>query len=1090
MKTPRFALPHFFALVALSVLAALPLCGADAPPRLVVPSSHGAEIKSVISTPDGKWTLSGAVTREVKLWDTASAKEMGLVVAGKDARETLVGLYPRNNKQVYVVTTNTIQLYDVPSLRLATSIDVPREVYNARVSEDGESLFLGGASRRKQYVYVLRRGRFPVRQLFERDIQGDTGIHQGGWHISAHASSDGKYVLYWDTAFHVIDLATNQEVLTLPEKVPGTSSNNFHAGWTPDNLLAHSQVAGNPTTTVIALYDPTTALKVANHVIPNSAWLLNAGVAGMPAIFGGSGHVSFVTAQSVDGPYKTSDGYATAGTFNRGNRFFVSASMESDVEKTNTFQLRSLDLAKGALSDRWSPTNLAAKTFKVSPQGNAVFIGDRSRLAKVIRFEQGTVQVVPITHRVDFDAEFTPDGEKLVVNTGSHDRLQETINARNARVETKNTLPFTSDARSANGRLLMSPSGKYVADFRVYGSRVEIQDVKTGRVVHSFPIGHYSYDEPSLPCAFSPDETSFVFFVYEKDQSQGPGLRCYDLNTGQLRWGRKLRSPIGGVAYAKDGASITVLHAERYPVIWTLNAESGQDARAVVTPLTDIPGSARPALSPDLTLVAYPCGSEVRVLTIATGELKGKLAHNAQNAAHVAFLNDNQLVALSHDGSLRLWGLKRQELLGTMTFSKEGSEWAFVHPSGRFDATAGSQEQMYFAQGAKRVPLSAYFETFYTPGIVNDVLAGAEIQSPTLELKDLTEPPSVTLRLAQSTRNLTVEDAPEQVTTETVTLTVVADSPDSPISEIRVFQNGKRIEAKTRNLVVEDDDGGSDQKPLSAGAKTENVTVTLLPGENVFRAVALNAQRTESLPVELAVEFTPPKEAAAVAGRTGGGLQLHLLIVGINTYRNPKYNLNYAVPDATAVRAALEQTSGKIFSKVNVTTLLNEKATRASLQEAFKGVASASDAKDVFVFYYAGHGVMTAEPKPEFFLVPYEVTQLYGADETLREKALSSAELLAFSQQIAAQKQLFILDACQSAGALQSSPPIRGTARCRRGKGRRATRPRIRDTLDHRIGLGAVCDRVRETRSRHLHVCVAGSVVRQSRQRGWSSHRE
>lgn len=50
--------------------------------------------------------------------------------------------------------------------------------------------------------------------------------------------------------------------------------------------------------------------------------------------------------------------------------------------------------------------------------------------------------------------------------------------------------------------------------------------------------------------------------------------------------------------------------------------------------------------------------------------------------------------------------------------------------------------------------------------------------------------------------------------------------------------------------------------------------------------------------------------------------------------------------------------------------------------------------------------------------MPHDVTQLYGNDGALAQKGLSASELRAFSQKIKAQKQLFILDACQSSGAL------------------------------------------------------------------------
>jgi WD40 repeat protein len=1009
----------FFCILTFSLFLALPLRAAESPPRLIVPSSHGAEIVSVVSTSDGKWILSGSKTREVKLWDATAAKEMGMIVAGKAGEESLVGLYPRNDKEVYAVSTRTLQIYAIPSLRLTTSIDLPHDTFTAAVSADGEAIYLGGAADRKQYVYVLRRGRFPVRKLFERGIEIDTGYIRGGAHLSPHISNDGKFFFYPDKAFQVVNLATQETVLTLPGTTAVNSSEPDQLGWTPDNLLAHYRTSGNdPGTTVVTLYDPASALKVATHSLPSRTSLIKTGHPGTTSIFAGANGFCFLTKSGFEGPF-VGKHRVSSGAFAAEGRRFISAGSELDDTETYTNQIRAFDRANAGFSDRWSPTNLTPRIFKVSPQGNAVFVGNRGRLAKIIRFENGAVQVTSVDHLIEFDAEFSADGEQLIVHSGSHHRRQERLNVRTGKIASTAELSFNSDPRSQNGRLMTSPSGKYMTDFRLSGSSTEIYSSTSARPIRSLPSGHYTYDEPTLPCAFSQDDTKFCYFAYEKPEKGGPSLVCFDLVSGDQLWKKTISGPIGGIFFSADSQQVTAMLAQRFPVIMILNATTGHEARATITSKTEVSGAERPAHSPDRTLVAYPCGNEVRVLDLATGELKGKLTNPAQNAARVAFLRDDQLISLSHDGSIRLWGLRRQELLGTMTFAKEGTDWAFVHPSGRFEATEGSQELMYFVQGTKRAPLSAYFEAFHTPGLVAEVLAGNPIQPPSVELKDLIEPPSVSLKLAGSTRNLTVENAPEEVSTETVTLAIVADSPDSPISEIRLFHNGKRIEAKTRNLVVEDDDA-TDDKPLSPGAKRERITVTLLPGENTFRAVALNAQRTESQPAELSVEFTPPKEGPAVAGRTDGGLQLHLVIVGINTYRNPKYNLNYAVPDASAVQEILQKSSGAIFSKVNVVTLFNEKATRSAVQDAFKAAAAASGPKDVFVFYYAGHGVMTTQGKPEFFLVPHEVTQLYGADDAMREKALSSTELLSYSQQIAAQKQLFLLDACQSAGALQA----------------------------------------------------------------------
>jgi hypothetical protein len=78
----------------------------------------------------------------------------------------------------------------------------------------------------------------------------------------------------------------------------------------------------------------------------------------------------------------------------------------------------------------------------------------------------------------------------------------------------------------------------------------------------------------------------------------------------------------------------------------------------------------------------------------------------------------------------------------------------------------------------------------------------------------------------------------------------------------------------------------------------------------------------------------------------------------------------------------------------------------------------AAKPQDIFIMYYAGYGA--ASDNKEFYLVPHDVIQLYGNDGALAQKGLSAAELKAYFTKINARKQLFILNACQSSGALEA----------------------------------------------------------------------
>jgi uncharacterized caspase-like protein len=111
----------------------------------------------------------------------------------------------------------------------------------------------------------------------------------------------------------------------------------------------------------------------------------------------------------------------------------------------------------------------------------------------------------------------------------------------------------------------------------------------------------------------------------------------------------------------------------------------------------------------------------------------------------------------------------------------------------------------------------------------------------------------------------------------------------------------------------------------------------------------------------------------------------------------------------------LEQGACNIFNSIETVYLINTEVTKQRITEELNKIKSKIKQEDVFVFYYAGHGAMSVEEKPQFYLIPSDVIQMFSTP-MLQEKAISSAELKQFSTEIGAQKQLFILDACQSGG--------------------------------------------------------------------------
>jgi uncharacterized caspase-like protein len=209
-------------------------------------------------------------------------------------------------------------------------------------------------------------------------------------------------------------------------------------------------------------------------------------------------------------------------------------------------------------------------------------------------------------------------------------------------------------------------------------------------------------------------------------------------------------------------------------------------------------------------------------------------------------------------------------------------------------------------------------------------------------------------------------------------------------------------------LIIQD----TDIKTKGEGQKVVKTYAVEMGNEsNEFKVKVINYQKIESRPDALNIEY---------AGEAIANSSLHILSVGINKYKNASYNLNYAQPDAESFTDKLIEASGSIFKSVHQIHIYDEDATKENIIKGFKSVISSAKSEDVFVFFYAGHGTLDEEHNEEYYIVPTDVTKLYGDPEQLMAKGISATELRSFVTQVKSQKQMILMDACHSGGAVKS----------------------------------------------------------------------
>lgn len=527
--------------------------------------------------------------------------------------------------------------------------------------------------------------------------------------------------------------------------------------------------------------------------------------------------------------------------------------------------------------------------------------------------------------------------------------------------------------------------------------------------------------------AISPDGTKALVAVVRKIEPGSDKTRTHcqliDLGSGQVVWESDLR--LQSPKFSADGKQIV---GEIFEAFVALDAATGKtretfplpDGRFPYRSISNDPGSLF-AYTHDDRAYLYDLSTRTETRLIVPGE--DDLGFNRQ-----AFFGDDFIAFAGNEGVVRLFDARSNAYVAALVQYERGDDWAIIAADGRFDATPGAMEKMYYRVGQQVFALEQLFEGFYTPGLAGAIFGriAPGVAPPPVNIANLSPPPTVKLEFQPGgQRGLVVEDdVPEQRFTSTpnasATMILTGDAPGGAVTALRLYQNGKLVGDGVRGLVVEDD-------PEPAG-NTRSIRVNLVPGMNEFKAVAVNHQRTESVPARLLVKY----EGAAVRAQdenapdapvilTGAeGVGLHIVTIGIDKYQNETYNLNYATADANGIEKGLQAATQTLVGESDFKSIRNESASRETILKKLEEIIAAAGPEDLFVFYYAGHGVVVGEEDRVFYLVPHDVTDIYGDDASVAERGISAAEIQRAAAAISAQRQLYILDACHSAGALET----------------------------------------------------------------------
>ena len=940
----------------ISFIFAISIQAADKP-KLIVQNGHTQGIKSVAISPDNK--ILASCGEVIKLWDIESGKEIN-TLSGHSKAVTGLAFNKKGTLLASGSWDGYLILWNVKDGSVRKKINIKSTAFNIFFNEKEDIIISNGNANLR--LWNIQSGK----EITDRkeDIQELPSDEKTVKNRILRYSTDGKYLCE----------VKKTSKTKLSQGTSSSSENLYQIGSPQSAVSPDKETIAVTHHREIEFFDIESGelkftLKGHDGLISSIAFSPDGD------FLVSSADDSLIILWNIGSEKEVFRLKGHTGAINRAaiSKYIVSASEDRTAKLW--------DLKTGKLLKTFE--GHSAKIFDVSfsPDMSSLAVGSYDNKIKIFELSSGRTKLLSGHYNVVEAVAYSPDGKTLASGSRHNTiRLWNTEDYNNFNTILGHNDDISKICFADNGNLLLSLSKD---------GELRLWNTKTSYMIRKFSDNTTG----NSSMAVSPD--GLLVAAGQGNRATDVAVNMYNVLSGDLE--RKFYwrgSRINALSFSRNGSQLAAASAYGDINIWDVKSGhriANLNAHSDIVHDMDYSSDGK---------VFASAGSDgyIKLWDTEKWQLRDSLFHEAE-VTSIDFSTDGKILAGgSADGRIKIWDVERGILLATLISLNE-DDWAVISPNGKFDASNGGMELLHYVQNNRPVPLGAFFEKLYVPGLLEDIFAlgrAPAIETPIDLQNRIKMPPSIKFLSPGLTQTFSEKD---------VNVSVEISDEGGGIDEVRLFQNGKLVEERPLSL-----------KPKRGNKSVQDFEISLLPGMNIISITAVNSERTENRK-DYALEYISSKAPSLLASS-----DMYIFTVGINEYENSSYNLNYGRPDALAFGEKLGKGAEQIYGNIYRYELYDNQAVKKNIDSVFRQIIANSKPSDTFIFYYAGHGKIINEDIPaqsEYYLILHDITRMYSNTEEFDKKGISANNLKEYCRKVKAQKQMVVLDACHSGSAVE-----------------------------------------------------------------------